>query len=173
MIDNVQSLFEHELRDLYDAENKLVGALERMSRKVTDPKLVSGFEEHREVTKKQVQRLEQVFELVGRQPRREACAGINGLIEEFSKFVEEDPSPEALDVFSVGAAKKVEQYEIVAYRSLIELAGKLGIKEGVTLLEESLAEEEETFEKLEEVSPEVGQKLSGGTIQLPSEERSR
>ena len=171
-MDTANALFEHELRDIYDAENKLVKALERMAKVCNDKQLVEGFREHLQVTKGQVTRLEQVFELIGRKPRREACAGINGLIEEFSKFVEEHPEPTVLDAFANGAAQKVEKYEICSYESLIELGQLLGLTEAVQLFEQSKTEEEQTAEKLHTLSDRLNQKLSvDKTITLPVEER--
>jgi ferritin-like metal-binding protein YciE len=163
MADTAKELFEHELRDIYDAENKLVRATETMAKKVSDPSLARSFDEHSRVTKQQVRRLEKVFDLVGRKPRRERCKGIDGLIEEFTDFVkEESPSKEVLDLFATAAGAKVEHYEISAYNSLIQLATQLGIEEGVALLDQTLAEETETLQKLETASKEVGQKLKPG-----------
>jgi ferritin-like metal-binding protein YciE len=163
LAETAKELFEHELRDIYDAELKLVRATERMAKKVDDPGLKRSFQEHSQVTKGQVRRLEKVFDLVGRKPRRERCKGIDGLIEEFTTFVkEEDATPEVIDVFASVAAGKVEHYEIAAYQGLIQLAIQLGIEEGVTLLEETLAEEIETSQKLETAGRELGQKLKPG-----------
>jgi ferritin-like metal-binding protein YciE len=163
MAETAKELFEHELRDIYDAENKLVRATENMAKKVDDLELTRSFKEHSQVTKGQVRRLEKVFDLVGRKPRRERCKGIDGLIEEFTSFVkEEDPSQEVIDVFATSAASKVEHYEIAAYQGLIQLATQLGIEEAVTLFEETLAEETETAQKLEMAGKELGQKLKPG-----------
>jgi ferritin-like metal-binding protein YciE len=113
MAETAKELFEHELRDIYDAEHKLINALEKMAKDASDDQLSHAFKEHRGVTQQQTRRLERVFELVDRAPRREPCAGINGLIEEYQKFnQEEDASPEARDVFAAGTALKVETYEI-------------------------------------------------------------
>src|SRR5437762_4597214 len=106
-METARDLFEHELRDIYDAEEKLVRATETMAQKVSDQSLKQAFEEHCEVTKGQVKRLETVFEQIGRQPRREKCPGINGLIEEFSTFASEDPAAEVLDLFAITAGTKV------------------------------------------------------------------
>jgi len=161
MVDTAQQLFEHELRDIYDAENKLINALEKMSRDAEDEQLSKAFAEHREVTQEHVSRLELVFELVERAPRREPCAGINGLIEEYQKFNnEEDPSPEVRDVFATGAALKVENYEIASYKSLIKLANQLGLTEAASLFQETLQEEEETAREVEQMSEVLGKKLS-------------
>jgi ferritin-like metal-binding protein YciE len=156
-LDTPIELFEHELRDIYDAENKLKRALERMAKKAPDQQLSQGFEQHRRETQDQLQRLEEIFQLLGRKPRREPCAGINGLIEEFSEFVkEEEPSEEVLNLFIIGAALKVEHYEIVAYQSLMRLAGRAGLTEAVDLLAQNLLEEQQTAERLERLADLLG-----------------
>jgi len=159
--DTGRELFEHELRDIYDAEHKLINALEKMANDASDDQLTQAFTEHRQVTQQQVGRLEKVFELIDRAPRREPCAGINGLIEEYREFnKEENPSDEVRDVFATGAASKVEAYEICSYKSLIKLATQLGLNEAVTLFQESLREEEETLREVEQMSEILGKKLS-------------
>jgi ferritin-like metal-binding protein YciE len=159
-VDNARELFEHELRDMYDAEEKLVRATETMAKKVTDETLSKAFQEHHEVTKGQVKRLEAVFKGIGREPRREKCPGINGLIEEFSEFVKEDPAAEVLDFFAIGAASKVEHYEIEAYKSLIALANQLGVD--ATPLQQNLQEEQETAQKLEAMSARFADRVPAG-----------
>lgn len=155
-----KDLFIHELQDIYDAENKLVIALEDMAKKVENPELQKSFEEHRTVTQKQVERLEKVFPMVDRKPSREPCKGINGLIEEFKSFVkEEEPKPAVLNVFATGAALKVEHYEIVSYESLIKLADQLGLADAAQLFQESLSEERETAQELDTMSQKLGQEL--------------
>lgn len=157
-MESARDLFEHELRDMYDAEEKLVRATETMAEKVEDGKLSAALAEHCEVTKGQVKRLERVFASIDREPRRVKCAGINGLIEEFSSFVkDEGPKPEALDFFAIGAASKVEHYEIEAYKSLITLAEQLGIDSAP--LAENLAEEEEAATLLASMSKEFASRL--------------
>jgi ferritin-like metal-binding protein YciE len=161
-METARDLFEHELRDMYDAELKLVRALETMATKCSNSDLVAAFENHQRVTEEQARRLERVFEAISRKPRREPCAGINGLIEEFSKFVKENPSDDVLDVFATGAAQKVEQYEICAYDSLIELGSHLGISEAVQLFQTTLAEEQETAELLKAMAQKLGPQLELG-----------
>ena len=159
-MDTARELFEHELRDMYDAEHKLVNALETMANKVSNEQLSKSFQEHRQVTQGQIERLDKVFGLIDRAPRREACDGINGLISEFSGFVkDESPSEKVLDVFATAAAQKVEHYEICGYKSLIKLADTLGITEAAELLEQSLKEEQETATELETMSEKLGQEL--------------
>jgi ferritin-like metal-binding protein YciE len=153
-------LFEHELKDIYDAEKKLSRELESMAKKVSDEQLAEGFLEHKQQTDGQIKRLDDVFGLLDKKPSRETCHGINGLIKEFKSFVnEEKPSPELLDVFATGASLKVEHYEMAAYKSLIKLARQAGLSDAVSLLEENLSEEEETARKLEALSEELGQRV--------------
>jgi ferritin-like metal-binding protein YciE len=156
-METAKDLFEHELRDMYDAEEKLVRATETMSKKVSDEQLTQAFAQHCEVTKNQVKRLEQVFKSIDREPRREKCPGINGLIEEFSEFVKEGPGAEALNFFAIGAASKVEHYEIEAYKSLIALADQIGVDPAP--LVQNLAEEEETATMLESLSRDFAKRL--------------
>ena len=159
-METAKDLFVHELQDIYDAENKLVNALETMSNKVEDEQLSKSFAEHRTVTESQVKRLEKVFSLIDRKPSREKCDGINGLISEFSSFIkEEEPEGKVLNVFATGAAQKVEYYEICSYKSLIKLADLLGLSEAAQLFEESLKEEQETADELETMSEKLGQEL--------------
>lgn len=155
-----KDLFLHELKDIYDAEHKLVNALETMANKVEDEQLSKSFQKHRAVTEGQVKRLEQVFEMIDRAPTREKCDGINGLISEFSSFVkEEEPDPKVLNVFATAAAMKVEHYEIVSYKSLIKLADQLELSQAAELFEQSLREETETAQELETMSDKLGQEL--------------
>jgi ferritin-like metal-binding protein YciE len=156
MLDTRQELFEHELRDVYDAEKKLLRALDNMARKVTDDRLANGFRQHRDTTEQQIQRLEQVFELVDKKPRRARCRGMSGLIDEFTKFAkEQEPSEEILNTFALGAGLKIEQYEIVSYESLLRLADQLALSEALDLLNENLAEEEAAAEQLEAMADQL------------------
>ena len=162
-MDTGKELFEHELRDIYDAEHKMLRSLESMAKKVTNTELSQAFELHRKTTENQIGRLERVFELVDRAPRREPCEGINGLIEEFTEFVkEEDPAEPVLNVFASAAALKVEHYEICAYKSLILLADQMGNSEAAQLLQETLREEQETAQELETMSEKLGQEVPVG-----------
>ena len=164
MAETPQELFEHDVQDLYDAEQKLVRALERMAKKASDRELAKGFAAHAKTTRRQARRLEQVFGTLGRRPKRHTCAGINGLIEEYATFVrDEKPSAEVLDVFSVAAALKVEHYEIVAYRDLAKLAQQLGNETAASLLQETLKEEEATAQLLEGLSERLGQAMMAAT----------
>lgn len=148
-IANIHDLFEHELKDIYDAESKLVEALKKQAAETTDPALRAAFQAHQKQTEVQKQRVEQVFEIWGKEPNRgEGCDGIDGLLEEHKSFKDHEPRPEILDVFNITAAQKVERYEITAYESLIRIADKLGLDDAVELLSKNLEEEEDTLDKL-------------------------
>lgn len=165
-MENAREMFIHELADTRDAETKLLTALERMSKKVSDENLKQLILNHREETQGQLERLDQVFEEMGEKPKRQPCKGMSGLIEEFQHFVkEEKPEDDILDVYAVGASIKVERYEISSYESLISMARKLGMEEAAGLLEQNLEEEKAALSKLEE----LGQDLLG---QLPEEDES-
>jgi ferritin-like metal-binding protein YciE len=161
MLDTHQELFEHELRDIYDAEHKLVRALRTMAKKVPDKALSEALVEHRRVTQGQVKRLEEVFRLLDRKPRREPCRGINGLINEFTKFAnQEESSEEILNAFAISAGLKVEQYEIAAYQTLLRLASQLDLHEELALLAENLSEEIEAAHQLEALAEQFAGPLT-------------
>jgi len=153
--------FLHELNDMLDAEKKLVEALEEQAEESSRPELKRGFEMHQKQTEGQVNRLQRAFQELGEEPEGTECAGIKGLKEEHDNFKEEDPSEDLLDVFNVGAAKKIERYEITAYESLIQLARDMGHKEVVRLLQQNLREEQGTLKKLTAMEKKVKPERSG------------
>jgi ferritin-like metal-binding protein YciE len=142
-------LFLHELADMLDAERKLVDALGEQAGEASNPQLQKAFASHQAQTEKQVQRLEQIFEQLGEQPEQTECKGLKGLLEELETFKSEDPSEDILDVFSIGAAAKVESYEINAYESLINLARDMDHNKAVKLLQQNLKEEQQTLKKMQ------------------------
>jgi ferritin-like metal-binding protein YciE len=151
---SARELFIHELTDMLDAEQKLVEALGQLADDHSEePQLQKGFESHQAQTEKQVQRIQQVFEELGEEPEESECKGMKGLIEERDSFKQEqNPADDILAIFDVGAAIKVESYEISAYNSLIELAEQLELNKAVKLLNQSLKEEEQTRTKMEAMS---------------------
>jgi ferritin-like metal-binding protein YciE len=147
--------FLHELSDMLDAERKLVEALSEQASESSNDQVRKGFEQHRDQTEGQVERLEQVFESLGEQPETTECAGIKGLKEEHDNFKDEDPSEDLVDIFNVGAGIKVERYEISAYESLIQLARQMKHAEAVRLLTQNLKEEQQTLRKLTQLSKKL------------------
>jgi ferritin-like metal-binding protein YciE len=164
-------LFLHELSDMLDAERKLVDALGEQAETAENSQLQKAFASHQAQTEKQAQRLEQVFEQLGEEPENTECKGMKGLLEEVESFKEEEPSPDILDVFSVGAAAKVEAYEINAYESLIQLARDMGHNKAVKLLQQNLKEEQQTLKKMQGFSKKIKPENSGMEEQ-EEEERS-
>jgi ferritin-like metal-binding protein YciE len=147
-----RDLFVHELQDMYDAEQRLVEALGEQERESSRPELQKAFASHREQTEGQVERLREAFDEIGAEPAETECKGIKGLIEEHEAFKQEEPSEELLDIFNVGAAIKVESYEINAYESLVKLGRDLNFKKAVNLLNQNLKEEQQTLKKMETFS---------------------
>ena len=154
-METAHELFVHELKDMLDAENKLVEALGKQAEESSRPELKKAFESHQAQTEKQVQRLEQAFESIGEESEETECAGIKGLIEEHDNFKDEDPSPDLLDIFNVGAAEKVESYEICAYEGLIRMARMMGHTKAAQLLGQNLKEEQATLKKMEGFSKKL------------------
>jgi ferritin-like metal-binding protein YciE len=155
-------LFLHELGDILNAERRLVDALGEQAEGASSPQLQKAFSAHQAQTEKQVQRLEQIFEQLGKQPEEEECKGLSGLLEELESFKEEqDPSEDILDVFSIGAAEKVESYEICAYESLVSMARDMGHTKAVKLLQQNLKEEEQTLKKMQGLSKKIKPEQSG------------
>lgn len=151
---SAKELFVHELTDMLDAEQKLVTALGELAEDHAEQsQLQKGFQSHRAQTEKQVQRIQQIFEQLGEEVEETECKGMKGLLEERKSFKEEEePADDILSIFDVGAAIKVESYEISAYNSLIELAKQLDMSKAVKLLSQSLKEEEQTRTKLQAIS---------------------
>jgi ferritin-like metal-binding protein YciE len=153
--EGLKKLYVEELKDLYSAENQLVKALPKMAKAASAEELRQGFEEHLEQTKGHVQRLEKIFESLDESPKGKKCMGMEGLIKEGSEAMEEDYEGAVMDAALIGAAQRVEHYEMAAYGTARELAKVLGESKHASLLEETLEEEKETDEKLTELSQEI------------------
>jgi ferritin-like metal-binding protein YciE len=154
-IENLEDLFLHELKDVLDAERQITKALPKMAKGAESEELRAAFEEHLSQTEEHIGRLETIFESLDKAARGKHCMGMEGLIKEGSEMLkEEEPGP-ALDAALIGAAQKVEHYEIAAYGTLVEWAKLLGKDDAVELLEQTLTEEKETDEKLTTVASEL------------------
>ena len=150
----IEELFEHELQDIYSAEQSLLEALEQMAQESSDREIKRGFTQHRKETQAQIKRLEKIYRSLGQKPESGSCPGVEGLIKEKKLFMREKPSSEILEFYNIGAAQKVERYEITAYESLVDMAEKLGMTEVVDLLEQNLQEEEMALNKLKAIASE-------------------
>jgi ferritin-like metal-binding protein YciE len=151
----LRDLYIDELKDIYNAENQLVKALPKLARAAVSDELRQGLEEHLEQTKGHVERLEQIFQMLDESPKGKKCKGMEGLIEEGSEAMEEDYEGSLLDSALIGAAQRVEHYEIAAYGTARAFAELLGENDQVSLLEETLKEEKETDEKLTELAKQI------------------
>lgn len=152
---NLEELFIHEVRDLFDAEKQILKALPKIIKAVETEELRTALEEHRDVTETHVERLEQVFKHLEMAARGKKCAGMEGLLKEGSSLLEEDAKPVVLDAAVIGAAQKVEHYEICAYGTLIAFAEELGYDEIAELLTETLEEEKEADDTLSQIAANV------------------
>ena len=159
-IESLEQLLQEELRDLYDAEKQLVKAIPKMAKAASSPELREALNDHLEVTKGQVQRLEQVFESLGTKPKGKTCAAMKGLIEEGGEVLEQDATDELKDAAIIGAAQRVEHYEMAAYGTARAFAEKLGHEDVAELLQETLSEEEDADQKLTEVSAAILENIS-------------
>jgi ferritin-like metal-binding protein YciE len=148
----LNDLYLEELRDLYSAENQLLKALPQMAQKATAEELREAFTEHLEQTKEHVTRLEEIFEALGQKPEGKTCKGMQGVIEEGSEVLKMDGSPSVIDAALIGAAQRVEHYEIAGYGTAATHAEQLGEDDAKDLLGETLEEEKETDEKLTEIA---------------------
>ena len=144
----LETLFHDTLKDIYYAERNILKALPKMQRGAQSPELKKAFEEHKAQTEGQVERLRQVFELIGKRPQGKTCPAIDGIIEEGSEILEEYKGSPALDAGLIAAAQAVEHYEITRYGTLKRWAEVLGMEDAVDLLDATLQEESETDEKL-------------------------
>ena len=160
--DNLKELYVEELKDLYSAENQLVKALPKMAKAASSDELRQGFEEHLEQTKGHVERLEKVFQALGESPKGKKCKGMEGLIEEGAEVMAEDFEGSLMDAALIGAAQRVEHYEIAAYGTVCAFAKELGQAEQGSLLTETLEEEKETDEKLTELAQHINAQANGG-----------
>src|SRR5882724_11135008 len=166
----LKELYIDELKDLYSAENQLVKALPKLAKATASEELRAGFEEHLEQTKGHVGRLEQIFEMLGESPKGKKCVGMEGLVEEGSEVMKEDLEGAVLDAALIGAAQRVEHYEIAAYGTARALAEELGETEHVDLLSETLAEEKETDEKLTELASLINQQAHSADQDMEEEQ---
>ncbi|CDX40102.1 ferritin-like domain-containing protein [Mesorhizobium sp. WSM4935] len=144
----LESLFVDGLKDIYYAEKKILKTLPKMAKAASAEEVSAAFEKHRVETEGHVDRLEKVFEILGKPARGKTCPAIDGIIEEGSEILEEYKNEPALDAGLVAAAQSVEHYEIARYGTLIAWAEQLGLKEALPLLRDTLKEESATDEAL-------------------------
>ncbi|NIJ86124.1 ferritin-like metal-binding protein YciE [Xanthomonas arboricola] len=147
-IKTLEELFVHELSDIYSAEKQLTKALPRLARAAENPDLAAAFETHLEETQHQIERIDEVAEVLGIRLKRIKCAAMEGLVEEGKEVIDSIEKGAVRDAALIGGAQKVEHYEIASYGTIAALAKQLGYKDALPLLLETLEEEKATDEKL-------------------------
>ena len=165
-IQTSQQLFMHELGDIYSAEQMILQMLPKMAQECNIQQVGQAYQTHLQQTQQQVQNLQQCFQILGQQPPQVTCYAIAGIKQEHDSFVKDNPSANILTLFDLGGADKVEHYEIVSYKSLIEQANLLGMSQCVPLLQQNLQQEEwmaNTVEQFEhQLAPQMVQQSMQG-----------
>ena len=153
-LNSLEDLLVMELEDLFDAEKRLCDALPKMADAASSEELKRAFNEHYQQTKRQVSRLEEIFSRLGRSATRETCDAMKGLIREGSEIISATGDPDVKDAALIGAAQRVEHYEIAGYGTARTFAEHLGYSEVARLLQTTLDEESKTDTKLTQLAQE-------------------
>ena len=154
-LENLEQLFLQELRDLYDAENQITEALPKMVEAAHYPELKDALQEHLDVTRTQIQRLEQVFGILGEDASGQTCKGMKGIIKEGDEMVSAGGDPATVDAGIISAAQRVEHYEMAGYGTVRTYAELLGQQQIAQLLQQTLDEEKEADETLTDIARSV------------------
>jgi len=149
---DLNELFLDTLKDIYYAEKQILKALPKMAKAANSDKLRTAFEKHHDETEGQIERLEQIFEQLGKAARGKKCEAIEGILDESKEIMDEYADTPALDAGLLAAAQAVEHYEISRYGTLKAWAAKLDMPQAVKLLEQTLAEEKNTDETLTKIA---------------------
>lgn len=152
--ESLQDLLVEELQDLYDAEQRFVQALPKMAEAASNPQLQSAFQHHLTETERQVERLENAFELIGEQPKAKTCEAMKGLISEGREMISAKGDDAVRDAALIAAAQRVAHYQIAAYGSARTFARRLGHDHVAELLQQTLNEEAAADEKLTAIAEE-------------------
>lgn len=152
-VNDLDKLFNHELKDIYAEEQELVNALDDLAQEESNEQLQQIFKQHSEETQQHVERLKKVFEELGESPEAEGGQVLKGLVKEHQSFMQSEPSNEINAAYDTGAGRKAERYEITAYENLIKMANALELSEdAVQSLQANLSDEREQLDRLENIS---------------------
>src|SRR5437016_1575597 len=163
--DSLRQLYVDELKDRYSAETQMVKALHKLAKAASNAELRQGFEEHLRQTSEHVSRLEQIFDMLGEKATGKKCLGMEGLVKEGAETMSEDYEGSLMDAAIIGAAQKVEHYEIAGYGTVRTFAELLGENEHVSLLEQTLEEEKETDQKLTQLADHINSQAGEGDVE--------
>jgi ferritin-like metal-binding protein YciE len=162
-VSSMEELLIDELKDIYNAEKQITRALPKMAKATTSTKLKEAFQSHLQETQGHIERLDKVFEILGKAPRGKTCHGMQGVLEEGSEVIEETEKSPLRDAALISAAQRVEHYEMAAYGSVRAYAKILGQNEVVNLLEQTLQEEKAADEKLTSIAGSVNSEASAAS----------
>ena len=151
-LNTLEDLFFDQLKDLYSAEKQIIQALPKMAKAAQRAELRQAFENHLEVSKQQLERLDRVFQQTGTNPGRKKCMGMEGLLKEADEFLADNPGSDVIDAGLIANAQRVEHYEIAAYGTVRTFAQMMGNKEAVNLLQQTLNEEGRTDHVLSQLA---------------------
>jgi ferritin-like metal-binding protein YciE len=162
-VETIDELLLDELKDLYSAEKQIPKSLPKLAKAATSPDLKQAFESHLKETRGQIERLDRVFEILGKSPKGKMCHGMEGVLQEGSEVLEETEKGAVRDAALISAAQRVEHYEMAGYGCVREYARILGQKEIVSLLNETLKEEEAADKKLGTIAKQVNANAAKAT----------
>jgi ferritin-like metal-binding protein YciE len=148
----LKDLFEHQLKDLYSAENQLLDALPKVLEKVSDNELKKSIKSHRDETQKHKERIKEICDNLGINPSGEECKAMKGLVEETEHFLKEDAESDVKDAGIIANCQRIEHYEISGYGTAVKFAKQLGHANIAQKLQETLDEEYEADEKLDKLA---------------------
>jgi len=166
--DSLRQLYIDELKDLYSAETQMVKALPKLAKASSNAQLRQAFEEHLRQTSEHVSRLEQIFEMIEEKPTGKKCLGMDGLVKEGAETMQEKYSDAVMDAALIGAAQRVEHYEIAGYGTVRAFAEILGESDHLSLIEETLKEEKAADEKLTQLAEEINSQTGDTESDTPS-----
>ena len=163
---SLRDLYVEQLKDLYDAEHQLIKALPKLAEASSSDELRNAFEEHLDKTRQHAQRIEQIFEGMGQKAKAQKCKGMEGLVKEGSEVIkEEDIDGEVKDAALIAAAQRVEHYEIAGYGTVRTYANLLGENEAANLLQQTLDEEKEADQTLNEIAEQINVEAGHGEVE--------
>jgi ferritin-like metal-binding protein YciE len=165
--DSIRQLYIDELKDLYSAETQMVKALPKLAKASSSSELRQAFEEHLRQTSEQVSRLEQIFEMLDEKPTGKKCLGMEGLVKEGSEAMQESYTDAVKDAALIGAAQRVEHYEIAGYGTVRAFAELLGEDEHVSLIEETLEEEKQADLTLTKLAEQINSQAAESEEENP------
>jgi ferritin-like metal-binding protein YciE len=161
-IESLRDLYLEQLQDLYNAEQQLIKALPQMAKAASSEELKAAFEEHLEKTRGHAQRIETICEDMGEKASGKKCKAMEGLVKEGGEVIDEDMDAEIKDAALIAAAQRVEHYEIAGYGCVRAYATKLGDDSAASLLGQTLDEEKEADETLNDIAEEISVEVTSG-----------